>query len=140
MAIVCSAPVTVENCDLCVNIPIVQTLTVNSATLITVTATVTDICVGRTLSVGAILCEITGEGEEEERNVIATQVIAEPVLAPDDDPEAVCTDVTRTFAFLVPTICDPEEDPRVFVAAVVAHYILEPGCPCPCELIDNGEG
>lgn len=137
MAIVCSDPVIVENCQLCAQINIEQELVLSSGILITVTATVDNACVGNNLSMGAILCETIEEDEIEVSRVIATQVLEGIVTGA---PGEFCADVTRVFSFLIADTCRPDGTPRVFRAAVAAHYVIDdPDCLCPCDFLDNGE-
>ncbi|WP_097025998.1 hypothetical protein [Clostridium peptidivorans] len=135
MALECSNQVPVENCQLCAQIDIEQTIVLNSGILITVTATVENVCVGSTLSVGAILCEkfdTDNDGDFDICRAIATQVTEEVVTAGRD---VVCTNVTRTFTFLIADHCRANNRPREFTAAVEAHYVID--CDCPCENCPN---
>ena len=130
MALVCSEQVPVQNCQLCAEINITQPVVLNSGILINVTATVANVCVGSTLSVGAILCEkfdTDDDGDFDICRAIATQVIEEVVTA---DEGVICTTVTRNFTFLVADQCRPDGTAREFAAAVAAHYVID--CPCPC--------
>lgn len=135
MALQCSEQIPVRNCEPCAQIPIMETLVLNSGILITVTATVENVCVGSILSVGAILCEKFDTDNDNDFDIcraIATQVIEEVVTAPTG---VVCTNVTRTFTFLIADNCRANNRPREFVAAVEAHNVID--CDCPCEDCPN---
>lgn len=129
MALECSNPVVVPNCELCAQINITPPVVLNTGILITVTARINNVCVGNRLSIGAILCERLGETQARCR-AIATQVMEEVITG-----EGNCTNIERTFTFLVADQCREGDTPRTFEAAVEAHYVIN--CPCPCDCFDD---
>lgn len=133
MALECSDPVVVQNCELCAQINITEPVVLNSGILITVTARIANVCVGNRISIGAILCERLGDTQARCR-AIASQVIEEIVENNPDTPATNCENLVRTFTFLVRDVCREGDTPRTFTAAVAAHYVLN--CPCPCDCFD----
>lgn len=137
MALVCSPLQPVSTCDLCSQITIAPPVEINSGILITVTATVNNVCIGNRISIGSILCERFVIDGVVSCRTIATKVIERVVTG-----NGCCTNVTETFTFLVanscrtgPTALQPCAT-RTFEAAVEAHYVVN--CPCPCDCTTVG--